>query len=48
MKNRPKVGVGILIIKEDKVLFGKRENAYGDGAWSFPGGHLEFNESFEE
>jgi len=47
MTNRPKVGVGIFIIKDGKVLLGKRKNAHGDGAWCFPGGHLEFNESFE-
>ena len=48
MENRPQVGVGILIIKNGKVLFGKRKNAHGDGSWCFPGGHLEFNESWEE
>jgi 8-oxo-dGTP diphosphatase len=47
MKNRPKVGVGVLIIKDSKVLLGKRKNAHGDGMWSPPGGHLEFGESFE-
>jgi 8-oxo-dGTP diphosphatase len=46
-KERPKVGVGIIIIKENKVLLGRRKNAHGDGSWSFPGGHLEFNETPE-
>ena len=48
MDNRPKVGVGVLIIKDGKVLMGKRKNAHGEGAWCFPGGHLEFGESWEE
>lgn len=46
--NRPKVGVGVIVIKNDKVLLGKRKNAHGDGSWSFAGGHLEKNESLEE
>lgn len=47
-KNYPKVGVGVIIIKGGKVLMGKRKNTHGDGTWSFLGGHLEFNESWEE
>ena len=48
MENRPKVGVGVCIVKEGKVLLGKRRNAHGDGSWCFPGGHLEFNESWAD
>jgi 8-oxo-dGTP diphosphatase len=48
MENIPKVGIGTLIVKNGKVLFGKRKNAHGEGSWCFPGGHLEFNESWEE
>ena len=44
----PKVGVGVCIIKDGKVLCGKRKNAHGEGSWSFPGGHLELNESIED
>ena len=46
--NRPKVGVGVAVIKDNKVLLGKRKNAHGEGTWSFPGGHLEYKESWEE
>jgi 8-oxo-dGTP diphosphatase len=46
-KNRPRVGIGVLIIKNGKVLMGRRKNAHGDGDWSPTGGHLEFGESFE-
>ena len=45
---RPKVGVGVAVIKEGKVLLGKRKNAHGEGTWSFPGGHLEYQESWAD
>lgn len=48
MENRPKVGVGVIIFKDGKILLGKRKNSHGDGSWSFPGGHLEFAESWED
>ncbi len=47
IKERPKVGLGVIVIKDRKVLLGKRKNAHGEGSWCFPGGHLEFNESWE-
>ncbi len=45
---RPKVGVGVWIVKDGKVLLGKRKNAHGEGAWAAPGGHLEWGESVED
>ena len=42
------VGVSIIIKKGNKVLVGRRKNIRGNGTWAFPGGHLEFGESFEE
>jgi 8-oxo-dGTP diphosphatase len=47
---RPKVGVGIMILKEGKVLLQLRSPAssHGAGEYSFPGGHLEYMESVEE
>ncbi len=47
MENRPKVGIGVMVIKDSKILLGKRINAHGEGTWSYPGGHLEFGESWE-
>lgn len=48
MKKRPAVGVAAIVIKNGKVLLGKRKGAHGSGTWAFPGGHLEFNESIED
>lgn len=48
MKERPKVGVGVFVIKDGRILFGKRKNSHGDGTWSLPGGHLEYNEQIED
>jgi len=44
---RPKVGIGVMILKDGKVLFGKRKGSHGEGEYAFPGGHLEYMESFE-
>ncbi|MDT7838761.1 nucleotide triphosphate diphosphatase NUDT15 [Aquabacterium sp. OR-4] len=40
----PRVGVGILVIREGRVLLGQRLGAHGAGTWSAPGGRLEFAE----
>jgi 8-oxo-dGTP diphosphatase len=45
---RPVTGVGVCLIKDGKVLLGKRINTHGNGNWSFPGGHLEMNETWED
>ena len=48
MKKRPAVGVAVIIVKDKKVLLGRRKNAHGHGTWAFPGGHLEMNESIAD
>ena len=45
--NYPKVGVGVMVMKEGKVLLHKRKGLHGDGEYAWPGGHLEYMESFE-
>ena len=45
---RPKVGVGVMIFKDGKVLLGKRRGSHGEGEYAFPGGHLEYMESFAD
>ena len=47
MIKRPLVGIAVMVVKDNRVLLGKRKNAHGSGTWAFPGGHLEFNESIE-
>ena len=45
---RPKVGVGVLLINsEGKVLVGKRKGSHAP-YYSIPGGHLEMGETFEK
>jgi 8-oxo-dGTP diphosphatase len=48
MEKHPRVGLGVYILKDHKVLLGKRTGVHGAGFWSAPGGHLEFGESWEE
>jgi ADP-ribose pyrophosphatase YjhB (NUDIX family)/3-methyladenine DNA glycosylase AlkD len=45
--DRPLIGVAVVVIRQDRVLLGRRKNAHGHGCWQFPGGHLEYGESIE-
>ena len=50
------IGVGIMMLRDGKVLLGKRSDdpekadsdLHGEGTWTMPGGKLEFGESLEE
>jgi len=52
-EQKPKVGVGVMILKDNKILLGHRhEDAekasselHGEGTWTMPGGKLDFQES---
>lgn len=48
MDNVPKVGVGVLIFKQGKVLLGKRKGSHGADEYGGPGGHLEYGETLEQ
>jgi len=46
--NQPIVGVGGVIIRDDRILLERRRNDPGKGKWSIPGGIVELGESTEE
>jgi len=45
---RPNVGTGIFVIRDNKILLGRRIGLHGKDTWGLTGGHLEFGESFED
>lgn len=42
-----RVGVGVLIVRDGRVLLGERRGSHGAGTWAPPGGHLEHGEGAE-
>ena len=42
---KPKVGVGVMVWKDGKILLGKRLRGVGAHEYSFPGGKLKYGES---
>ena len=56
MERRVGAGIGVMLIRDDKVLLGKRHeepkkassSLHGEGTWTLPGGKLDFGESFED
>lgn len=46
---RPKVGVGLFLVRDNKeILLAKRTASHGIGQYAGVGGHLENGESFED
>lgn len=49
-------GMGIILLRDDKILLGKRtedvskgtSELKGEGTWTLPGGKIHFKESFED
>lgn len=39
------IGINVFVIKEGKLLLGRRKGGYGEGEWGLPGGHLETGEN---
>ncbi|XP_071735671.1 nudix hydrolase 1-like [Rutidosis leptorrhynchoides] len=49
MSPAPKIGVAVFLLKDNKILLGRRLSSnIGTHTYALPGGHLEFGESFEE
>jgi len=55
-KEKIGVGCGVMMLKDNKVLLGRRHEdpdkadseLHGEATWTMPGGKLEYGESFEE
>jgi len=45
---KPKVGLGVVIVKQSHVLLGTRIGSHCEGSRCVPGGHLEYGESIED
>ncbi len=56
MEKKIGVGIGVMILRNGKVLLGKRHDdpekaqsaLHGEGTWTMPGGKINFRESFED
>jgi len=56
MKKVANAGIGVMLLKDGKVLLGKRNDdsikadslLHGEGAWTCPGGKLDFGEKIVE
>jgi len=53
---KPGVGIGVILLKDNKLLLGKRHEdpekadslLHGEGTWTLPGGKLDFKEGIPE
>ena len=44
----PQVGIGVIVVRDGKVLVGQRISEHAHGTWSMPGGKQEAGETAEE
>jgi 8-oxo-dGTP diphosphatase len=44
---RPKVGVGVMLLRDGKVMLGRRRGTHGESTYGWCGGHLEHGEALE-
>ena len=42
------IGLGVILIREGKILLGKRKSEHEEGTWCAPGGHIEYGETWQE
>lgn len=47
MYDVPRVGVAVIVRRDDKILMGKRKGSHAEGSWAFPGGKLDLWEELE-
>lgn len=55
-EKKPGVGVGVMLLKDNKVLLGRRHKdpkkadslLHGEGSWTMPGGKLGFGEKLKD
>lgn len=48
LEQNVRVGTGLIVIKDGKFLVGRRRGSHAAGLVSFPGGHLDWNETWED
>lgn len=56
LNKKPGVGIGAILLKENKVLLGKRNEdpkkadslLHGEGTWTLPGGKLDYKENIQD
>jgi len=44
----PRVGIGVMVMRDSKILLGLRKGSHGENQYAWPGGHMEYMESFED
>ncbi len=47
VENEFRIGVTLLVLRNESILLGLRKNSFSAGNWGLPGGHVDFRESLE-